>query len=132
MIPPRAVCLAAAVLLSACRSKEPARVESPVSVAKPAPAERPGVVVLNETGEEVREVYVVGFPEGVRLEGSPLASLKPGERVSFPFPEGGVSKVSIQFLRKPDVRIEKTVMVLGGPVRITLRADGSVGASMSP
>ncbi|MBI5247403.1 MAG: hypothetical protein HY923_09490 [Elusimicrobia bacterium] len=132
MTAPRVVFLCAAVFLSACGSKEPAPVADSAGAAKPAPAERDGVIVLNETGEEVREVYVVGFPDGVRLEGSPLASLKSGERASFPFPEKGVSKVSIQFIRKPDIRKEKTVMVLGGSVRMTLRADGSVGASMSP
>lgn len=126
-----AIFFCAAVLLSACGSKEPAPVASPASVAKPAPAERDGVIVINETGEEVREVYVVGFPEGVRLEGSPLAALKSGERVLFPFPEKGVSKVTIQFIRKPDIRKQKTVMVMTGSVRITLHADGSIGASMS-
>lgn len=96
--------------------------------AAPASASGPAVVVENKTGEEVRDVWV-GVPGGPAAAASPIAKLKPGETVRVALP-AGASKVSVQFMMKPDRRFEKTVPLLGDTATLTLRPGGAVSASL--
>lgn len=122
---PRAPLILLALCALAC-GKAPAPETSPS--AAPAPASGPAAIVVNRTGEEVRDVWV-GVPGGPAAQGSPIKALKAGESVRLALPQGA-SKVSVQFMMKPDRRFEKTVPLLGETATLTLRPGGAVSAGL--
>lgn len=112
------VLAAAGVLILGCR---------PATAPVPS-GSGPIVVLSNETGGEVRDLWV-GVPGGPALAGAPIASLKAGEEVRLPLPPSA-ARLSVMYRAAPDRRFEKTIMVLYGSVRLRLEPDGAVSAGM--
>ncbi len=92
-----------------------------------------GVSILNETGAEVRDLWV-GVPGGAALPGAPLPSLAAGASVTLPL-RGEPASLSVQYRRKPDRSVERTVRLMlratGASIGLTLREDDGVSLSLS-